>query len=103
MFKQGSDRGHICVLKKKQTLTLYAMEMGFGGNLTGHRETRKEGFVVYEGDCACLSMTETDEESSKAPLSFTPTPRTNPRSVAGLCRGESGTIPVFKQFITLGT
>ena len=62
------------------------MEMGFGGNRTGHRETRKEGFaVVYEGDCACLSMTETDEESSKAPLSFTPTPRTNPFALLRDC------------------
>lgn len=53
-------QSHLCF--KKQTLTLYAMEMD-GRNLTGHRETRKEGFaVVYEGDCACLSATETDEE-----------------------------------------
>lgn len=36
VFKQGSDVRFV--------LTRYAMEMGFGGDLTGHRETRKEGF-----------------------------------------------------------
>ena len=33
MFKQGSDVVTFVFKKKKQTLTLYAMEMGFGGNL----------------------------------------------------------------------
>ena len=36
VFKQGSDVRFV--------LTRYAMEMGFGGDLIGHRETRKEGF-----------------------------------------------------------
>ena len=73
------------VLKKKKTNSdTICYGNGIWRKPNGHRETRKEGFtVIYEGDCACLSMKETDEESSKASLSFTPTPIRNP----SLCYG----------------